>query len=164
MAKHQPASRQNTMRGTDLPRLRASASPVPLDKGEADQQAYNESKAEIDANLAALRAADKLGETMDFAPFVTDQSPTQIWGAKAAAELQCSFSRWYFMAKANAVIDLFPKQELYDGAGVEARRAMAHKYGTRYAALGPKHSRAPHKDPKLRKQYPSLVEQLTEKF
>ena len=164
MAKHQPASHQRTMPGTGLPRLRAAAEPVPLDKGEADQQAHDESKAEIEANLEALRAADKLGEFMDHAPYVTEQGTTQIWGIKSAPEKQYTFSRWYFMAKDNAVVDLFVKQEAYDAADVEGRRALAHRFGTRYAALGPNHSRAPHTDAKLRKAYPSLVEQLAQRF
>ena len=164
MAKQSPASHQRTMPDTGLPRLRAAATPIPTDKGEADQQAHDESKAEIEANLAALRAADKLGEFMDNAPFVTDQSTTQVWGIRSAPEKQYSFSRWYFMAKDNAIVDTFEKQEAYDAADVEGRRALAHKFGTRYAALGPKHSRAPHADAKLRKAYPSMVEQLAQRF
>ena len=160
MAKHSPASRSRTMPGTGLDAIRTARN-TGTDE-EEERRAYEESKAEIEASLAALRAADKLGEVMENSPLVCDQNTTQIWGAKACAEKQYTFSRWYFMGR--AIVDLFITQELYDSAEVEARRALAHKYGTKYAALGPSHSRRPHADPKLRKMFKSMVEQLAEKF
>jgi hypothetical protein len=161
---NRPASILKVTPGTGLPTLRSAHLPTPETPAEAEKEAYETSLAECEDNLATLRATDKLGEFMDQAPWVGGQTTTQVWGIKAAPEKVYTFTRWYFMTKDNAIIDLFPKQELYDAADVEGRRAMAHKYGTRYAALGPKHSRAPYQDKALRKQYPSLVEQLSEKF
>ena len=164
MSKHRPASRIRVMPGTELPTLRSAHLPTPETPAEAEKQAYDANLAECEDRLNELRDSDKLGEFFDHAPWVANQNTTQVWGVKAAPEKVYTFSRWYFMAKDNALVDLFPKQELYDSADVEGRRAMAHKYGMRYAALGPNHSRAPHTDPELRKQYPSMTEQLAEKF
>jgi hypothetical protein len=162
MPKHPPASRTITKPGTDLPKLRADPSPEPGTKAEAEKRAHDESQAEIDQNLEALKTADKFGEMMDHAPFVMNQSPTAIWGVKASGEKQYNFTRWYFMAKDNVVLDLFLTHEAYDAAEVEKRRDLARRFGTRYAALGPMHSRLPHKDAELRKQFPSLVEQIAQ--
>ena len=73
------------------------------------------------------------------------------------------FSRWYFGIAGGVVVDLFKTQKEYNAADVEGRRKLAHKYGSRYAALGPKHSRYPLGDAKLRALYPSMVEQLEQK-
>lgn len=164
MAKHPPASKSSSMRGTGLPVLNASTNPAPESPEQAEKKAYERSKQEFEDKMAELRAQDKIGEMMDHSTYVTDQSPTGVWGVKAAAERICTFSRWYFMVKDNAIIDTFMTQALYDAADVEARRAMAHRYGTRYAALGPSHSRLPHKDAKLRKLFPSMMEQLAGKI
>ena len=162
MSKNQSSSRLKVMGGTGLPTLRSAHLPTPETPEEAERQEHEVKQAEHEDIMDAIRDADKLGDFMDHAPFVTDQSTTQIWGLKSAPEPVYNFSRWYWMVKQNAVVDLFKKQEDYDAADVEGRRALAHKYGTRYAALGPNHSRAPHSDPKLRKLYPSLVEQLAQ--
>ena len=164
--KHAPASRMRSMPGTELPTLRNALIKEPETPEQAEKQAYAESQAECEAKIEELRASDKLGEIMDHAPYVEDQSITQVWGLKAAGDAVAGyvFKRWYFMGKDNAIVDTFMTEELYDAADVEGRRKLAHKYGTRYAALGPMHSRYPHKDAKLRKEYPSMQEQLAEKF
>ena len=167
MAQHAPASRLNAMKGTGLAAVRAGGKP-PADKAEAEKAFQKEGEADVEAALAAMRAADKFAEVMDNAPYASEQTPIQIWGVKAAAEKQYRFSRWYFMAPNSAIVDLFMRQDLYDAADVEERRALALKYGTRYAALGPQHSRHPFpgskpEDKARREKFPSLTEQLAKK-
>jgi len=154
------------MPDAELPTLRNALIKEPETEAQAEKQAYAESQAECKTKLEELQAADKLGEIMDHAPYVSDQSITQVWGLKAAGDVVEGyiFKRWYFMGKDNAIVDTFMTQELYDISDVDGRRKLAHKYGTRYAALGPMHSRYPHTDAKLRKLYPSMQEQLAEKF
>lgn len=172
MANHAPASRSVEKRGDGLPASIRSDHAAPAEtRAESQKRAHDESEADFNEKRAALLAADKFGEVMQNAPFASYQCPTQIWGVKAAAEKQYVFTRWYFMAKDNVIVDLFEKQEQYDAADVEARRALARKYGTRYAALGPRHSRFPVAIPKnekaadkaIRLSLPSLVEQLAQK-
>lgn len=92
------------------------------------------------------KAIDKVGSVLDHAPYVLDQSPTQVFGAAVIEEFKGDvakipkwlFKRWYFRDR--AIIDLFVTQRAYDEADVEARRALAAKFNVRYAALGPRHS------------------------
>lgn len=166
MSKHKPAAQTRVSPGYDAPALRnAVAAPAVTQEAEEKEQ-FAQSTQDFEAALDRARAADKFGEVMAFASYVTDQSPTQVWGRRVLNGESVPpyvFSRWYFRGNDNAVIDLFLTQEKYDAADVEGRRAMSHKYGTRYAALGPMHSRQPHADKKLRAQFPSLVEQLAQK-
>ena len=169
---HPPASKTVEKKGQGLPASIRSDSSAPAEtRAEGQKRAHDESEADFNEKRAELLAADKFGEVMENAPFASFQCPTQIWGVKAAAEKQYVFSRWYFMAKDNVIVDLFLTQELYDASDVEARRSVARKYGTRYAALGPKHSRFPLPVPKNEKPadkaerlaHPSLLEQIAQK-
>ena len=156
-----------------LPRLRSAHDPAPGTLAEAEKAAYDASLGDCEAAIEKMHDSDKFRKLMDSDAYATEQTPTGIWGAKAAGEKQVYFSRWYYRGLDNAIIDLFLTQELYDEADVEARRAMAHRYGTRYAALGPHHSREPLRVPgtsdeakaeqaRLRKAYPSAWEQLAQ--
>jgi len=159
MAKHAPAARTSAMPG--LPRIRNGAAPAPATAAEERREAFAESTQDFQDAMAQARADDKFLDVVGSADFVTDQVPTQIWGLKAVNDPPYKFSRWYFRDK--VLLDLFLTQEAYDAAEVEQRRALARGRGFRYAALGPMHSREPHKDAKLRAQYPSAREQLAQK-
>ncbi len=125
--------------------------------------------AEVEQKIEAMRAGDKIGEVeeIDYAPCAFKQSPSQCFGGQVIIDYGGTeklpdyiFSRWYFGKK--IIIDTFTSEEKYISADVEGRRKMAHKYGFKYAALGPGHSRYPLKDAQLRKQFPSMIEQLNE--
>ena len=116
------------------------------------------------------RALDKIGsiDEIEHTACAFDQSPSQCFGGQVIIDYggtdtlpAYSFSRWYFGKK--IIVDLFMTEEKYNAADVEGRRKMAQRYGFKYAALGPKHSRYPLKDAAQRKKYPSLVEQLAQK-
>ena len=130
-----------------------------------DQQ--DETKAQ--QRLALAQADDKIGqvEDIEFAPCAFNQSPAQCFGSQVVVDCGGTdtlpdyiFHRWYFGKK--IIVDTFYTEAAYESADVEGRRAMAHKYGYRYAAMGPNQSRYPLADKKLRAKYPSLVEQLHE--
>ena len=131
---------------------------------EQEKREFDRSEQHFKAKMDEIRAKDKIGEVLDYAPFATNQTPAQIWGFKLKEEDCASpirFCRWYFGN--GVVVDFFRTQKEYDAANVEVRRALVHKYGGRYAALGPRHSRYPLPDPKMRAKYPSMTEQLEQK-
>lgn len=131
---------------------------------EAEKSWHDKSKDDVEARIEEIRAEDKIGEVLHHAPFVSCQSPVQVWGVKIKGQVPpYIFGRWYFRASENCIVDTFYGQQEYDAADVEGRRKLAHSMGTRYAALGPKHSRYPIKDPKVKNPLPSMVEQLTQK-
>jgi hypothetical protein len=99
--------------------------------------------AAVDQKQAEERATDKIGSVVDYGPYVTDQSPTQVFGAgvidlfsgDVSRIPKWMFKRWYFRDK--IIIDFFHTQRSYNEADVESRRKMARKFNVRYAALGP---------------------------
>ena len=158
-----PATRQKALRlSQDHPRAK------PADEEEAQDRADEEA---VKDKVQAKKTADKIGqvEEIEHAPYASDQSVTQCfgmpiieaYGGKVEDLPRFHFKRWYFGLK--IIVDTFRSDKEYEAAQVEERRALAHKFGHRYAALGPFHSRYPHGDPEMREKYPSLVEQLEEK-
>ena len=138
-----------------------------IDTLTAQEIKDRQDEADVERKLESQRAGDKIGEVedIDYAACAFKQSPSQCFGAQVVADYGLKlpdyvFTRWYFGKK--IIVDTFTSEEKYNEADVEGRRAMAHKYGFRYAALGPNHSRYPLNDLKIRKQYPSLIEQLNE--
>ena len=99
--------------------------------------------ATLEQRKAEERASDKIGSIVDHAPYVMDQSPTQVFGmalinsykGDAGKIPNWLFKRWYF--RDNIIIDFFSSKRAYEDAEVEARRKMAHKFKFKYAALGP---------------------------
>lgn len=138
--------------------------PAPTTK-DAERIADRASEGAAAAREAQRKAEDPAGLVLDHSPFARDQSVTQAFGGQVISDLggteklpRWRFSRFYFTHK--AIMDLFPTQRGYDEAQVEERRAMAKRYGFRYAALGPNHSVLPHADKALRAKYASAAEQL----
>jgi len=140
--------------------------PVPSDPDAEEKRQFQQSEKDFKAKMDEIRSKDKISEPLEYAPYATNQTPAQVWGFKLQAAddtYRFRFSRWYFGIPGGVIVDLFKTQKEYDAANVEKRREIAHKYGSRYAALGPRHSRYPLNDVKLRKLYPSMVEQLEQK-
>lgn len=100
-------------------------------------------KAALEQKTAERQAADKVGSILDYGPYVGDQSPTQVFGAAVIEHFKGNvsripkwlFTRWYFRDK--IIVDLFRTNRAYVEADVDSRRALAGKFGVRYAALGP---------------------------
>lgn len=109
---------------------------------------------------------DPISEPLDYGPWAGGQNVAQCFGQAVIDDHGGDVSRlpkWRFRRRYLAqkvIIDTFLSQKHYDEAQVEERRAMAHKYGFRYAALGPSHSIQPHEDKARREKFPSQVEQL----
>jgi hypothetical protein len=157
-----PASRQRT------PRIQpAPASLPPEANAEAAKDAQEAQ--DIKDRQRAKKAADKIGQVPELtdAHYSIDQSPTQCWREAVIDHFKGDvdripkwlFKRAYFALK--IIVDTFYTQSEYDRAQVDDRRALAHKMGWKYAALGPNHRREPHPNPKERDpRFPSMVEQL----
>lgn len=140
-----------------------------LDPVEQEQRQDQKDVAQVEAKLANQKADDKLQvvDVLEGKEWIISQSLTQSFGMKTIEHFKGDVSlipKWRFsrryLGEKTILVDLFRKQKDYDAADVEARRKLVNKLGGHYAALGPGHSRLPHKDKALREKYPSLVEQL----
>ena len=116
-------------------------SPETAERDESYQNRADESA--LEQRIAEERASDKIGSVLDYAPYVVDQSPTQIFGMALIDSVKgdvsripnWKFKRWYFGKK--VIVDFFSTKQAYKEAEVEARRSMARKFKIKYAALGP---------------------------
>ncbi len=116
-------------------------SPESTERAESHQDRAD--LAALEQKKAEAQASDKVGSVVDYGPYVTDQSPTQVFGMAVIDMFNGDvsripkwlFKRWYFRDK--IIVDLFTTPRAYAEADVESRREMARKFKVRYAALGP---------------------------